>query len=69
MTKIGRMNIKMINKITKKQINGAFEYFMDTGRLEELNSDDIYYLKVLLKTVANQYSWKLIFEEEKENDK
>ena len=41
---------------------------MDTGRLEELNSDDIYYLKVLLKTVANQYSWKLIFEEEKENE-
>ena len=54
----------MLNKVNKKQINDAFNYFMDTGRLEELNSDDVYYIKALLKFVANKYNWQLIFNEE-----
>jgi len=52
------------NKVTKKQIDDAFEYFMDTGRLEELNSDDRYYIKVLLKVIANKDNIELIFDEE-----
>ena len=60
----------MVNKVNKKQINDAFDYFMDTGRLDELNYDDVYYIKVLLKVVANKYNWQLIFEgENKNNDK
>ena len=56
----------MLNKVSKKQIYDAFNYFMDTGRLEELNSDDVYYIKVLLKSVANKYKWQLVFAEEEE---
>jgi hypothetical protein len=55
----------MTNKVSKKQIDDAFEYFMDTGRLEEVISDDRYYIKVLLKSIANQQNVKLIFEEVK----
>tara|TARA_R100000742_G_C4279590_1_gene104623 strand:+ start:1452 stop:1613 length:162 start_codon:yes stop_codon:yes gene_type:complete len=53
----------MINKVSKKQIDDAFEYFMDTGRLDEVNSDDRYYIKVLLKSIANRQNVKLVFEE------
>ena len=55
-----------INKVTKEQIHGAFDYFMDTGRLEELNSDDVYYIQALLRFVANRYKVKLIFANEDE---
>ena len=57
----------MLNKVTKKQINDAFEYFMDTGRLEEVNSDDRYYIEILLKSIANRQNVKLIFGEENES--
>ena len=57
----------MVNKVNKKQIDDAFDYFMDTGRLDELNYDDVYYIKVLLKVVANKYNWQLIFEGENKN--
>jgi|TARA_R110001583_G_scaffold330_1_gene2969 hypothetical protein len=54
---------KMINKVTKKQIDDAFDYFMDTGRLEELKSDDVYYIQALLKHIANEQNIKLVFED------
>lgn len=54
----------MLNKVTKKQIDDAFDYFMDTGRLEEVNSDDRYYIEILLKSIANRQNVKLVFEEE-----
>ena len=54
----------MVNEVTKKDINGAFNYFMDTGRLEEVNLDDRYYIKVLLKVIANAKNIELIFEDE-----
>ena len=54
----------MLNKVSKKQIDDAFEYFMDTGRLEEVNSDDRHYIKILLKSIANRQNVKLIFGEE-----
>ncbi len=53
-----------INKVTKEQIDDAFDYFMETGRLEELNSDDVYYIQALLRFVANRYKVKLIFANE-----
>lgn len=53
----------MINKVTKKQIDDAFDYFMDTGRLEELKSDDVYYIQALLKHIANEQNIKLVFED------
>tara|TARA_R100000808_G_C2026255_1_gene72140 strand:- start:134 stop:313 length:180 start_codon:yes stop_codon:yes gene_type:complete len=58
----------MLNKVNKEQIDDAFNYFMDTGRLEELNSDDVYYIQALLKFVANEYKIKLIFAEEEINN-
>jgi hypothetical protein len=54
----------MINKVTRKEVDDAFDYFMDTGRLEELKSDDKYYIKTLLKSIANRQNVKLVFEEE-----
>lgn len=54
----------MVNKVTKKQIDDAFDYFMDTGRLEELISEDRYYIKVLLKVIANKDNIELVFEED-----
>ena len=54
----------MLNKVSKKQIDDAFDYFMDTGRLEEVNSDDRYYIEILLKSIANQQNVKLVFGEE-----
>ena len=58
----------MLNKVNKEQIDDAFNYFMDTGRLEELNSDDVYYIQALLKFVANEYKIKLVFAEEETNN-
>lgn len=58
--------LKMLNKVNKKEVDDAFDYFMDTGRLEELKEDDVYYIKALLKYVANIHNTKLIFSEEKE---
>ena len=60
------MKTHKANKITQKQINDAFNYFMDTGRLEELNSDDVYYIQILLKRIANDIGMTLIFAEEGE---
>jgi len=57
----------MLNKVSKKQIDDAFDYFMDTGRLEEVNSDDRYYIEILLKSIANRQNVKLIFGEENES--
>ena len=54
----------MLNKVTKKQIDNAFDYFMDTGRLEEVNSDDRYYIEILLKSIANRQNVKLVFKKE-----
>tara|TARA_R110002020_G_scaffold202378_1_gene405512 strand:- start:3574 stop:3744 length:171 start_codon:yes stop_codon:yes gene_type:complete len=54
----------MLNKVSKKEVDDAFDYFMDTGRLEELKQDDVYYIKALLKYVANIHNTKLIFSEE-----
>tara|TARA_R110002051_G_scaffold209397_1_gene275236 strand:+ start:307 stop:480 length:174 start_codon:yes stop_codon:yes gene_type:complete len=56
----------MVNEVTKKDINGAFNYFMDTGRLEEVNLDDRYYIKVLLKVIANAKNIELVFEDEEQ---
>ena len=56
--------LKMLNKVSKKEVDDAFDYFMDTGRLEELKEDDVYYIKALLKYVANTHNTKLIFSEE-----
>lgn len=51
----------MKNKVTKKQVNEAIDYFTCSGRLGELNIDDVYYIKILLKSVANKYNLQLIF--------
>ena len=60
------MKAHKANKVTQKQINDAFNYFMDTGRLEELNSDDVYYIQILLKRIANDRGITLIFAKEGE---
>ena len=53
-----------INKVTKKQVIDAMEYFFVEGFIDELTSDKKHYTKILLNKVANDYKIKLNWEEE-----
>ena len=48
----------MINKVNKKEVMDAIDYFWQCEDLE-CDSDRIYYLKILLKKVANDCNLKL----------
>ena len=54
---------KMINKVTKKDVMRAMEYFFVEGFIDELTIDKKYYTKILLNNAANQYGIKLEWEE------
>ena len=49
----------MINKVNKKEVMDAIDYFWQCEDVE-CDSDRIYYLKILLKKVANIYGVELI---------
>ena len=51
----------MINKVTKDECLDAIEYFWQVEDLEDSQRDRIYYLKILMKKVANSYKIKLVF--------
>tara|TARA_B000000477_G_C6094398_1_gene229228 strand:- start:2457 stop:2621 length:165 start_codon:yes stop_codon:yes gene_type:complete len=44
------------NKVTKKECIEAIEYFHVAGYIENLSGDAEFYLKPLLKKVANNYN-------------
>ena len=54
----------MINKVNKKDVIEAMEYFFVEGFIDELTTDKKYYTKILLNNAANQYGIKLEWEEE-----
>lgn len=53
----------MINKVNKKDVIKAIEYFCVEGFINELTTDKRYYTKALLNKVANDYKIKLEWEE------
>ena len=52
----------MINKVNKKDVIEAMEYFFVEGFIDELTTDKKYYTKILLNNAANQYGIKLEWE-------
>ena len=53
------MSKKMLNKVSKKDVIDAIEYFWKMGYITEMSGDKKYYTMVLLKKVANFYNIKL----------
>jgi hypothetical protein len=53
----------MINKVNKKDVMNAIEYFCVEGFINELTADKRHYTKALLNKVANDYKIKLEWEE------
>tara|TARA_Y100001972_G_C7596151_1_gene298750 strand:- start:360 stop:524 length:165 start_codon:yes stop_codon:yes gene_type:complete len=54
----------VINKVNKKDILDAIEYFFVEGFIDQMNHDERYYLKALLNKVANDYKIQLDWEAE-----
>jgi len=50
----------MVNKVTKKEVIDAIDYFWSEGFITEMNTDKRHYVLILLKKVANIYNIKLI---------
>ena len=49
----------MKNKVNKKHVLEALEYFFTCGMIYELKSDERLYVKALLNEVANYHNIKL----------
>ena len=49
-----------MNKVSKKDVMDAIEYFWQAGFINELNSDERYYTKILLDCCANKYKIELV---------
>ena len=49
----------MLNKVDNKAIIDAIDYFFAEGMIEQMNSDERYYVKALINKVANIYKIKL----------
>jgi hypothetical protein len=56
--RIKKGELRMINKVNKKECLGAMEYFCQCVDLDD-ESDKIHYTKILMKKVANDYKIKL----------
>jgi len=51
--------INMVNKVSKKEVMDAIDYFWSEGFISEMKSDQKHYVEILLKKVANTYNIKL----------
>ncbi len=49
----------MKNTVTKEECIEAIDYLYVMGFVEEMTTDKKYYVKILLKKVANDYNLKL----------
>ena len=49
----------MLNKVDKKTVMDAIDYFFVEGFIDQLNYEERFYLKALLNKVANHYKIKL----------
>ncbi len=57
----------MLNKVTKKECMDAIEYLFQEGFVDEMTSDKKHYTTILLKSVANKYGMKLVWEASDDN--
>lgn len=49
----------MINKVTKKECLEAIDYLWSEGFIQQMRTDEKFYVTKLLKKVANSYKIKL----------
>jgi len=56
---------KQLNKVSKNEVIEALDYFWSDGFINELKSDQIHYVKILLYAAANKYRIKLYDENDK----
>ena len=49
----------MLNKVDNKAVIDAIDYFFAEGMIEQMNSDERYYVKALINKVSNIYKIKL----------
>ena len=49
----------MLNKVDNKAVIDAIDYFFAEGMIEQMNSDERYYVKALINKVENIYKIKL----------
>ena len=49
----------MLNKVDKKTVMDAIDYFFCEGMIEQMNSDERDYVKALINEVANKHKIKL----------
>ena len=49
----------MLNKVDNKAVLDAIDYFFAEGMIEQMNSDERYYVKALINKIANIYKIKL----------
>lgn len=47
--------LKGPHSVTKKEVLDAIRYFHVTNNLEDMNTDERYYVEILLRKVANDY--------------
>tara|TARA_Y100001973_G_scaffold98310_1_gene155709 strand:- start:6817 stop:7002 length:186 start_codon:yes stop_codon:yes gene_type:complete len=50
---------KQLNKVTRNECKEAIDYLFVEASINNMNSDERHYTKILLKKVANDYQIKL----------
>ena len=58
----------MLNKVDNKAIIDAIDYFFAEGMIEQMNSDERYYVKALINKIANIYKIKLQWDNDDDNE-
>ena len=57
----------MLNKVTKEECMDAIDYLFAEGFVDEMTTDKRHYTTILLKSVANKYGIKLVWEANNDN--
>ena len=58
----------MLNKVDNKAVLDAIDYFFAEGMIEQMNSDERYYVKALINKIANIYKIKLDWYEQDDDN-
>ena len=58
----------MLNKVDNKAVIDAIDYFFAEGMIEQMNSDERYYVKALINKIANIYKIKLDWYEQDDDN-
>ena len=58
----------MLNKVDNKTVIDAIDYFFGEGMIEQMISDERYYVKALINKIANIYKIKLQWDNDDDNE-